>query len=65
MTETFMMTSGMVLLEITRRQENVMVKAVTHPVNGDTMMTAPIFAEILHPHEMTARTLNRVMAETI
>lgn len=50
-----MMTSGMAVLAITRIQENVTVKAVTHPVIVDTLMKTPIlaiFAEIPHPHEM-------------
>lgn len=47
------MTSGVVILELTVTQNSIMVKATTHPMMFNTLMTAPpVFTEILPPHEM-------------
>lgn len=64
MTEALMMTNGMVVLEITRKEEIFMTKII-HPVIVDTLMTTPTFAETLHNLEMRAPTPRSLMEEMI
>lgn len=63
-----MMTNGMAVLKITRMQENVTGKAVTHSMIDDTLMKTPtlaVFVEIPHPHVTRHHIHTYVIRETI